>query len=360
MSNNQFNLHYETELNEGLRVTTLSTVFCSGDNQAHKFIVKVMRNGKHVSLSGATVSGSFVRPDNVTITLDGTANADGDAVVTLKDSCYAKQGRVQITIRATIDGVTSTLFLGIGGMLITSTDSFVDDGNIVSLDDLLDQIAAMEEATARANEAADRADPDAIVQMVLEELGASVIGTVESDKTITLDGDLAADTYTLKYVSADGTKTGVCTLEVVSTGDNGGEDSGGDDTGTEDSGEIPLNIQTGKIDTSTGTISASENYTYSDMIPIESGKTYTLTCTNCTLATKVCYYDANEAFMSVSTEEPVKVGGTGMLGSGSGVLPMIDGASYFRLRFYNNYYNNGYADSIAANIAGTTLTWTLA
>lgn len=231
MSNNQFNLTFETELNEGMRVTTLSPVFCSGDDQAHSFIVKALRNGKPVSLSGATVRGFFIRPDNVTITLEGNVNADGDAVVTLSDACYNKQGRFQLVIRATIDGVTSTLFCGIGGMLITSTDSFVDDGNIVSLDGLLDQIEAMEEATARANEAADRADPDAIVQMVLAELGASVIGTVDEDNNIILTGDLADGTYTFKYENADGTQTDIGTVEVSSTedgGDDGTEDNGGE------------------------------------------------------------------------------------------------------------------------------------
>lgn len=225
MSNNQFNLTFEAELNEGIKVTTLSSVFCSGDDKAHSFIVKALRNGKPVSLSGATVRGFFIRPDNVTITLEGTVNAEGDAVVTLSDSCYYKQGRFQIIIRATINGVASTLFCGMGGMLITSTDSFVDDGNIVSLDDLLDQIEAMEEATARANEAADRADPDTIVQMVLDELGASVIGTVDSDNNIILTGDLASGTYTLKYENEDGTRTEIGTVEVGST------DEGGDDTG---------------------------------------------------------------------------------------------------------------------------------
>lgn len=186
------------------------------------------------------------------------------------------------------------------------------------------------------------ADQEAIVQQVIAALGTPVFGTVDADNNIILSGDLGDGTYTVKYEDAEGNVTEIGTISA-----------------TETSGEIPLTIQTGKIDTSTGSISSSENYTYSQLIPIESGKTYTLTCINCTLATKVCYYDASEAFMSASSEEPVKVGGTGELGSGSGILPLVDGAAYFRLRFYNNYYNGGYTDSVAANIAGTKLTWAL-
>lgn len=245
MSNNQFNLTFETELNEGMKVTTLTPVLCSGDNEAHSFIVKAMRNGKPVSLSGATVRGFFIRPDNVTITLDGTVNASGEAVVTLSDSCYNKQGRFQITICATIDGVTSTLFCGIGGMLLASTDSFIDEGNVVpSLDDLLAQIDAMKEATAAALEAADRANEAA------ENAGSSggypVVGYVDANNNIILTSDdLAAGTYTFKYENADGTQTEIGTAEVSSTEDSGDDNTeeGGDDTATY-TNQIPISIDT--------------------------------------------------------------------------------------------------------------------
>ena len=143
MSNNQFNLRYEAELNEGIRVTTLSPIFCSGDIEAHSFIVKVMRKGKPVNLAGTTVRGFFIRPDNVTITLEGSVNADGEAVVTLSDACYNKQGRFQLVIRVTMGGVISTVFCGLGGMLLTVTDGFIDEDNVIpSLGDLLAQIDA--------------------------------------------------------------------------------------------------------------------------------------------------------------------------------------------------------------------------
>ena len=159
MSNNQFNLFFETELNEGVKVVTLSPAFFSEDDEAHSFIVKTTRDGKPVSLAGATVQGYFIRPDNATIVLDGSVNAEGNAVVTLNAACYNKKGRFQIVIRSTMDGVISTIFCGDGGVKPSSTDSFIDEENIVpSLNELLAQIAAMEAATAKANEAAKRAD----------------------------------------------------------------------------------------------------------------------------------------------------------------------------------------------------------
>lgn len=245
MSNNQFNLHYEAELNEGIKVTTLSPIFCSGDIEAHSFIVKVMRKGKPVNLAGTTVRGFFIRPDNVTITLEGKVNADGEAVVTLSDACYNKQGRFQLVIRVTMGGVISTVFCGLGGMLLTVTDGYIDEDHVIpSLNELLAQIDAMKEATAAALEAADRANEAA------ENAGSGtaypVVGYVDADNNIILtSNNLADDTYTFKYENKDGTQTEIGTVELGSSGESGGEEpDNGDEPGNENpatyTNQIPI------------------------------------------------------------------------------------------------------------------------
>lgn len=185
---NQYNLAYATDLNEGLRVVPIQPVFISGDDQAHCFVISVNRNGKEEKLTGATVRGYFIRPDDVTITLEGEVNEAGRAVLSLNSSCYNKQGRFQVVIRAIIDGVKSTVFCGEGRILLSATDSFIDEEDIVpSLDDLLAQIATIEDAVNRANAAADKAN---------SAVGATpnlTIGTVEtlapgSDATATITG----------------------------------------------------------------------------------------------------------------------------------------------------------------------------
>ena len=159
MINNQFNLFFDTELNEGVKVVTLSSVFFSDDDEAHSFIVRTTREGQPVSLEGATVRGYFIRPDNVTIELDGTVNEEGCVVVTLNEACYRKKGRFQLAIRSTLDDVISTVFCCDGGVKPSSSDSYVVDEPIVpSLSDILAKIEYMEEATAAANEAAKRAN----------------------------------------------------------------------------------------------------------------------------------------------------------------------------------------------------------
>ena len=182
---NQFNLAYATDLNEGLKVIPIQPVFISGDDKAHSFVISTNRSGKEEKLTGATVRGYFIRPDNVTVTIEGSVNDEGQAVVVPSASCYNKQGRFQIVIRAIIDGVASTVFCGDGRILLSATDSFIDEEDIVpSLDELLAQIERIESAVNNANTAADRANTAAArAENAKGDTGATpnlTIGTVET------------------------------------------------------------------------------------------------------------------------------------------------------------------------------------
>lgn len=195
---NQFNLAYATDLNEGLKVVPILPVFISGDDQAHCFIISANRSGKEEPLTGATVRGYFIRPDDVTVTLDGSVNDEGQAVLSPNSACYKKQGRFHVFIRATIGGVKSTVFCGEGRILLSATDSFIDEEGIVpSLDDLLAQVERIESAANNANTAADRANAAAErAENAKGETGATpnlTIGTVEtlaagSNATATITG----------------------------------------------------------------------------------------------------------------------------------------------------------------------------
>lgn len=122
-----------------------------------------------------------------------------------------------------------------------------------------------------------------------------------------------------------------------------------------DASGLKLSLKLGKIDTSTGSVSTSENYIYSDLISIEGGKAYTLVCNGICAGYKICYYDANKNFLSASAENIIQCGDSGVLGSGACAVPIVSNAAYFRLRGYCFFYGSGYADGVAATIAGTTL-----
>ena len=88
-----------TDLNRGVSMQLLKAALLSGDKQAHRFTVSCTRNGLNISLSGATVSGYFIRADGATVVIAGSIQ-DGSAVLVLPSACYAVPGRFSLVIKA--------------------------------------------------------------------------------------------------------------------------------------------------------------------------------------------------------------------------------------------------------------------
>ena len=149
----------KADLEKGIKKTYLDMIFATQDNEAHRVDVQLMRGKEQVNLSGAGISAYFIRySDNATISLTGSASSN-IASVTLKKACYNKPGQFALIIKAAIDGVISTVFYGEGSIFVSSTDTILDEENVVpSLADLLAQIAVMEAATKAANTATTNAN----------------------------------------------------------------------------------------------------------------------------------------------------------------------------------------------------------
>lgn len=147
-------LSYTADLALPLKKVQLQSAFLTGDELSHRFQVDVCRAGEPVQLSGAAVTGYFIRPDGATVSIPGLAE-DSCVTLTLPAACYRLPGRFSLVIRLMQDDVKTAVFWAEGAMTLSATDTLVDDGVIPSLDDLLAQIDAMEKATAAANEAAD-------------------------------------------------------------------------------------------------------------------------------------------------------------------------------------------------------------
>lgn len=129
----------------------------SQDEQAHRFEVEVKRGSEAVDLAGASVNGYFIRAGGETVMLTGGVE-DGKAYVVLSDSCYRVPGHFSFAMKIQMGDVRHTVLWYEGNVGQTSSDSFVDPENIVpSLEELLAQIEAAEQAAVRANEAADSA-----------------------------------------------------------------------------------------------------------------------------------------------------------------------------------------------------------
>lgn len=135
-----------------------NALMLTGDNLAHTWRVRVFDGGGTVALTGATVTGYFVRTDGNTVAVQGSVEGS-TAIVTLAQACYAFEGDLKGVMRLTLGGKTVTLSVLTLMVRKVLTDAIIDPGNVIpSLEDLLAQIEVMETATAAANTAAGAAN----------------------------------------------------------------------------------------------------------------------------------------------------------------------------------------------------------
>ena len=215
--------------------------FAMGDNNAYTITALLCDSrNPEAELMDGTVGGELVRPDGVTVALEGEK---GDAVrqvnlaagglcnatpcsVTLPQACFAVPGRVTLTIKLT-DGTTITQALSVSAVVVrTSTDEAVDPGEVIP--DLAAIQAAASEAAAAAVDARAAASSavrydtaqtltDAQQAQARENIGAGTLGPnilcnlTPSNNTIKLTyNDVRGDSFDLE-------NTGTQTYRGVST-----------------------------------------------------------------------------------------------------------------------------------------------
>lgn len=142
------------DLNKPLSRKHVGSVLATGDNGANRFGASVLRDGLPVDLTGYGVTAYFMRPGQNALVLKGAT--DGHvAYVDLEQACYTLQSSFTLTIKVSGEGITTALRIIDGYIIITQTDELDAPAETVpTLDDIFAQIAAMETATASANEAA--------------------------------------------------------------------------------------------------------------------------------------------------------------------------------------------------------------
>ena len=146
------------DLDKGVQLTQMNQLFASSDDSAHTIRVSVSASGAPVSMDGAGIFGYFIRADEDTVVITGSA-AVNVATLVLPEACYAAPGHFSLIIKATLSGERKAIFWGDGFVTRASTDVIVDPGDVIpSLEELLERIAEMERATAAANTAAEAAN----------------------------------------------------------------------------------------------------------------------------------------------------------------------------------------------------------
>ena len=142
------------DIDRGVQLTPMNQLFAASDEGAHTLRVSVLASGQPLALTGAGIFGYFVRADEETVVVRGTA-AGHVATLVLPESCYAAPGRFSLIVKATFGGERTAIFWGDGFVTRASTDVIVDPGNeIPSLEELLARVAELERATEAADGAA--------------------------------------------------------------------------------------------------------------------------------------------------------------------------------------------------------------
>jgi hypothetical protein len=112
-----------------------------------------MSGGTAAAVSG-TVSGRFLRADETTVYFTGTLSGNV-ASITLPQSCYNVNGRFGFVVFVSGSNVTSAIYAVAGNVYRSTSETIIDPtGEIPSLEELMAEIEACEEATASAQQAA--------------------------------------------------------------------------------------------------------------------------------------------------------------------------------------------------------------
>lgn len=160
-------MKFRIDLHEPLVTQTLLGVLQQGDAKANVLKIAVYDGGWETpaELNGNEVTGYFLREDGERVLLDGSISGHVVTVV-LNENCYAINGAYGAFVRLTNtqSGVKRTI-LRIAGQVENEGDGpIIDPANrIPSIEDVIAQLEKMEEATEKAEQAANSVS-DAVEQ----------------------------------------------------------------------------------------------------------------------------------------------------------------------------------------------------
>lgn len=127
-------------------------LLATGDEYANRFGAIIVRNGEAVDIANFLVSGSFIRPDGVTLTLEGVS--EGNTVyVDLPSECYKYDGVFTLSIKIVKGDVTETVRMVDGYIRRTETGNYVaDEETIITLDKIQGMANEMAQLYEQAKE----------------------------------------------------------------------------------------------------------------------------------------------------------------------------------------------------------------
>ena len=175
----------DLDLNKSLVRKNLGEVMASGDVDANRFGVRVKRNGVPVDLTGVTVYGYAILPNEETHKIKGSASGN-EAFVDIKQECYLYDGAITVTIKILGDGFETALAIFDAINTRTETGTIVSENRVIyDVDTILTIIDRMEQAEKDAEAAAEAANVAAAsVDAKVSEANAELTKKVTANTTI--------------------------------------------------------------------------------------------------------------------------------------------------------------------------------
>lgn len=146
------------DLDKPLVRVNVGGVMATGDKKADQYSVTITRSGANVSLTGCSVYGYMILPNDETLKIEGTASGNTASVI-VPQSGYAYDGAFTLAIKVSGTDFKATIALFDGTIAQTVTETLVDGDRVLyGADEILALISDMEEAEEAANTAATAAN----------------------------------------------------------------------------------------------------------------------------------------------------------------------------------------------------------
>lgn len=114
------------DLAKSLQREQFGMLLAMGDAEANRIGAYITNGVEPVDITGYSVTGSFIRPDGVTVSIDGVAD-ENMVYVDLPATCYVCEGMFSLALKISKNGVVQTVRMVDGYIRRTTTESISPD-----------------------------------------------------------------------------------------------------------------------------------------------------------------------------------------------------------------------------------------
>lgn len=147
---------YKVDISKPIHPTPLEPMLVCQDYKANRLAFEIYDGDEPYSPSGSCV-GLVKRADGAAVPITGVVS-NNLLYIDLPQEAYAIEGPVTVVVRSVTAAAKTAIFFGYGNVLNGESGTIINPGNVIpDITDLLAAIDQMQQATAAANAAAEKA-----------------------------------------------------------------------------------------------------------------------------------------------------------------------------------------------------------